>query len=324
MCTYTGPAPGAAPGPCTQTAGYISKAEINDIIAHHPGVQAFHDAASDSDVVVYDSVQWIAYMSDATKATRTAMYKGLNMGGVSDWAVDLQAYLAPPSPTAPTPPAESGNFSDPIGPNGWMNPYLQNCTIEQADMINEAWLEAATLAQYHYEWWANQKWQDAMTLYVGENSKNDYPYVVFCPLWFSEKLISLRNKTGTANGDINMQTTMDYWRPVRARSIFHETYHWKTTVSEPRCLDYAYKALAVTNLANYRPDMTNVVMLLSIGALTSGGDDAADDDDIILLTDTAGSLSLTDALKSKGEHVAKKKARRGNLARKATTPSAAA
>ncbi|KAJ7802288.1 hypothetical protein B0H14DRAFT_2385596, partial [Mycena olivaceomarginata] len=171
MCTYTGPAPGAAPGPCTETAGYISKAEINDIIAHHPGVQTFHDAASDSDVVVYDSVQWIAYMSDATKATRTAMYKGLNMGGVSDWAVDLQASLAPPSPTAPTPPAESGNFSDPIGPNGWMNPYLQNCTIEQADMINEAWLEAATLAQYHYEWWANQKWQDAMTLYVGENSK---------------------------------------------------------------------------------------------------------------------------------------------------------
>ncbi|KAJ7876769.1 hypothetical protein B0H14DRAFT_2568148 [Mycena olivaceomarginata] len=378
MCTYTGPALGAAPGPCTETAGYISKAEINDIIAHHPGVQTFHDAASDSDVVVYDSVQWIAYMSDATKATHTAMYKGLNMGGVSDWAVDLQASLAPPSPTAPTPPAESGNFSDPIGPNGWMNPYLQNCTIEQADMINEAWLEAATLAQYHYEWWANQKWQDAMTLRGVQPPASTYsyfycyepdvpkandpgfkptPYVVFCPLWFSEKLISLRNKTGTANGDINMQTTMDYWRPVRARSIFHETYHWKTTVSEPRCLDYAYKALAVTNLAgttvdfiegsdlveivfdsaptawnppvlnmnqNYRPDMTNVVMLWSIGALTSGGDDAADDDDIILLTDTAGSLSLTDALKSKGEHVAKKKARRGNLARKATTPSAAA
>jgi hypothetical protein len=168
------------------------------------------------------------------------------------------------------------------------------------------------------------------------------PYFVFCPLWFSEKLISLRNKTGTANGDINMQTTMDYWRPVRARSIFHETYHWKTTVSDPRCLDYEYKALAVTNLAvsdqsksttnaeswaqaalaihlqkmfhlsspplpegykgttanfiegadlveigldsapagwnspvlntnqNYSPDMTNMVMLWSIGALTSG------------------------------------------------------
>jgi hypothetical protein len=46
-----------------------------------------------------------------------------------------------------------------------------------------------------------------------------------------------------------MQTTMDYWRPVRARSIFHETYHWGTTVSNPRCLDYAYKPLAITNLA---------------------------------------------------------------------------
>jgi hypothetical protein len=51
--------------------------------------------------------------------------------------------------------------------------------------------------------------------------------------------------------------------------------------------------------------------------------DAADDDDVIPLTDTAGSLSLTDALKSKGGHVAEKKVRRGNRASKATTPSAA-
>lgn len=166
MCTYIGPTSGAAAGPCTQMPGYIANAEIADIIAHNGNVQTFHDTGSDSDMVVYDSVQWIAYMNDATKASRTNLYRGLNMGGVSDWAVDLQAYLPPPSPTAPTPPAESGNFSDPIGPDGWMNPYLKNCTTEQADMINEAWLEAATLAQYHYEWWPNGKWQDAMTLYV--------------------------------------------------------------------------------------------------------------------------------------------------------------
>jgi hypothetical protein len=45
--------------------------------------------------------------------------------------------------------------------------------------------------------------------------------------------------------------------------------------------------------------------------------------DDIPLTDTAGSLSLTDTLKSKGGHVAEKKVQRGNCARKATTPSAA-
>lgn len=28
---------------------------------------------------------------------------------------------------------------------------------------------------------------------------------------------------------------MNPWRAARARSLFHETYHWGTTVSQPRC-----------------------------------------------------------------------------------------
>ncbi|KAJ6450604.1 class V chitinase-like protein [Mycena sanguinolenta] len=94
LCTFTGPSSGATPGPCTQTAGYIADAEINQIIAAG-NVQTFHDASSDTDILVYDSVQWVAYMNDATKASRTTTYQGLNMGGVSDWAVDLQAFVAP-------------------------------------------------------------------------------------------------------------------------------------------------------------------------------------------------------------------------------------
>ncbi|KAJ6559463.1 glycoside hydrolase superfamily [Mycena vulgaris] len=180
MCTYTGPASGAAPGPCTQTPGYIAHAEINEIIAKG-GVQTFHDHDSDSDIMVYNSVQWVAYMSNTTKASRTTLYKGMNMGGVSDWAVDLETYLTPPSPATPTQPSAPGESStptDPIGPNGEMNPYLKNCTKEQSDMIIEAWEEAATLAQGHYEWWPggaffSQKWQPAMTLYIGANSQND-------------------------------------------------------------------------------------------------------------------------------------------------------
>ncbi|KAK3291492.1 glycoside hydrolase superfamily [Chaetomium fimeti] len=80
MCTYTGPDSGAKPGRNARTS---------------------HDASSDSDILVYDSVQWVAYMNNTTKAGRVALYQRLNMWGVSDWAVDLQAFVAPPTPTPP-------------------------------------------------------------------------------------------------------------------------------------------------------------------------------------------------------------------------------
>ncbi|KAK3904904.1 glycoside hydrolase superfamily [Staphylotrichum tortipilum] len=176
MCTYTGKASGAKPGRCTKTAGYISNAEINEIKAKNSNVQALYDAASDSDIVVYDGTEWVAYMTDTTKNRRISTYQGLNMGGVSDWAVDLQAFVSPPTPTVPgqpTPPAQSGGFTDPVSINGALNPYLKGCNEGQQAKIQEAWSEAATLAADHYEWWPGSTWQDAMTLYLGSNSKND-------------------------------------------------------------------------------------------------------------------------------------------------------
>jgi chitinase len=49
----------------------------------------YHNHASNSDVLVYDNLEWVSYMTDTTKETRTNSYKSLNFGGVSDWAVDL-------------------------------------------------------------------------------------------------------------------------------------------------------------------------------------------------------------------------------------------
>lgn len=103
MCTFTGPASGATPGSCTQTAGYIANAEIDKIIAAG-GAQTSHDVSSDSDILVYNSVQWVAYMTNATKTSRTSVYKGLNMGGTSDWAVDLQSFLPAYIPPVVVPP----------------------------------------------------------------------------------------------------------------------------------------------------------------------------------------------------------------------------
>jgi hypothetical protein len=74
-------------------------------------------------------------------------------------------------------------------------------------------------------------------------------YVVFCPQFFSNQLTSLATKVLTAQGDIYMQETIDYWRPIRARTMFHETYHWEYTVSEPLAIDYAYDPQAIVDLA---------------------------------------------------------------------------
>ncbi|TGJ82873.1 hypothetical protein E0Z10_g5898 [Xylaria hypoxylon] len=50
------------------------------------------DAASDTDILVFDEVQWVGYMSESRKKTRTTLYQSLRMGGTADWAIDLQIY----------------------------------------------------------------------------------------------------------------------------------------------------------------------------------------------------------------------------------------
>ncbi|KAJ5290836.1 hypothetical protein N7478_000087 [Penicillium angulare] len=62
-------------------------------------------------------------------------------------------------------------------------------------------------------------------------------------------MTSLTEKVEVADGDPEMQRTMDYWRPVRAQTMYHETYHWKNTVSDPRCRDHTYQAEDVVDLA---------------------------------------------------------------------------
>ncbi|KAF5245052.1 hypothetical protein FANTH_7522 [Fusarium anthophilum] len=90
-CTFTGPKSGAARGKCTDTAGYISNAELMALVHSHSGdVEKWHDAKTDSDYMIFEDTNWVAYMSEETKQGRTAKYKSLNFGGTSDWAIDLQ------------------------------------------------------------------------------------------------------------------------------------------------------------------------------------------------------------------------------------------
>ncbi|KAL3486994.1 hypothetical protein BJX62DRAFT_241481 [Aspergillus germanicus] len=90
-CTYT--ANGAKKGQCTDTSGYLANGEINNIIASDATAVTGYDEDSDSDWMVYDGNQWVGYMTDNTKARRTSLYKGWNMGGTTDWSIDLQKFV---------------------------------------------------------------------------------------------------------------------------------------------------------------------------------------------------------------------------------------
>lgn len=90
MCTYVGPESGALPGPCTDTAGYISNYELALVLEENPSATLYWDEDSYSNIMVYNGTQWAAYMNDTNKAARTLIYEAYNFLGTSDWAVDLQ------------------------------------------------------------------------------------------------------------------------------------------------------------------------------------------------------------------------------------------
>ncbi|OOO10858.1 glycoside hydrolase family 18 [Aspergillus oryzae] len=98
FCTFAGDKRHsmAYAGPCTTTGGYISNAELNDIIKN-PGnysiVKSYIDKDSDSNILMYGNpgaVDWAAYMDSDLKTNRINWIKGLNFGGcVHLFALDI-------------------------------------------------------------------------------------------------------------------------------------------------------------------------------------------------------------------------------------------
>ena len=78
-------------------------------------------------------------------------------------------------------------------------------------------------------------------------------YVVLCPRFFEDDILSLADQVAAAKKNTGLQKIMDPWRKVKARSLFHETYHWgPAEVSDPIAnrVPEIYDAQAVVNLAN--------------------------------------------------------------------------
>jgi GH18 family chitinase len=77
-------------GRCTETAGYISNAEINEII--FSGRVNKKWTKEGSNIMVYNDTEWVASMDDEMKKCRSAFYDPYNFAGTTDLAVDLQAF----------------------------------------------------------------------------------------------------------------------------------------------------------------------------------------------------------------------------------------
>ncbi|PKK52047.1 hypothetical protein CI102_2177 [Trichoderma harzianum] len=119
-CTFTGTngQSDAAKGRCTNASGYLSNAEINEIISKpSKSKKTWFDKDTGSDYLVYD----VAYMSDHTKEVRRDKWKQLNFGGSVDWAVDLQEF----------------NGADTVGPYG---DYNNSSCIQVFDNMIWDWL----------------------------------------------------------------------------------------------------------------------------------------------------------------------------------------
>lgn len=163
MCTFTGPDSGAHPGLCTSTAGYISHAEIKDIIrTGGSAVKTWFDDGSQSNMMVYNDMQWVAYMDDDTKAKRTTFYKALNLGGTTDWAVDLAEFKS----AAQCPSSSPDCYAGPPPPPADLDWRKVTCT--------DPWIVDAS--QNQTDRWngvgAPQAWADAVDYWVKSTKPN--------------------------------------------------------------------------------------------------------------------------------------------------------
>lgn len=91
-CKFTGSprVSNAYKGRCTDTGGYISNAEIQEIIDHGNVQQKY--TAEGSNILVFNDTEWVSYMDDAMKKHRAEFYDSYNFAGTTDWAVDLQKF----------------------------------------------------------------------------------------------------------------------------------------------------------------------------------------------------------------------------------------
>lgn len=167
-CLFTGSQvqSDATKGRCTGTAGYIANAEINEILSDKSRVtRHFTDAKSDTKILVYDNTQWVGYMDDGIRANRHQLYSGLNLGGITNWATDLERFNDPP--------LASGNWQDfRLNIKAGEEPYYQpgirhgNWTELQCDSRAAADLLDLSPSERWHQLDCEDAWKDGITFWT--------------------------------------------------------------------------------------------------------------------------------------------------------------
>ncbi|KAH7024975.1 uncharacterized protein B0I36DRAFT_251289 [Microdochium trichocladiopsis] len=177
-CTYLGD-PKTSPakkGVCTDTAGYLADAEINEIIddRRRAGrvVTQYKDASSNSDILVYDDGEWVSWMNPSTKSARAALYAGWGLGGTTDWAVSQQKYYDPPGGSANWAVFKQAALNgddpvelDPTRNGDWTNKTCTDRWVENEDHVEnevtEMWNGLA----------GDSAWADVKRIWLAERGK---------------------------------------------------------------------------------------------------------------------------------------------------------
>ncbi|KAJ3478842.1 hypothetical protein NLG97_g8468 [Lecanicillium saksenae] len=184
-CKFTGPLSNADKGPCTDTAGYISDAEIQDLLQAGTAV-SYYDELSDSRIAIYNNDNWVAYMDRDIKAKRTAKYFDMGFGGTTDWAIDLEFFLSSSSEKnvdgIDISKLNPGIFAEQgIGGVDWEHVYCGNSDVDNIDKDKSVrWQIAGCPSAWNYAV-ANYK----------EKNPNHQP--------FGRKVANILNVTSTAD-----------------------------------------------------------------------------------------------------------------------------
>ena len=80
----------ACKGRCTDTGRYISNAEGEEVIK--TGKVNKKWTKEGSKMLFFNDTEWVAYMTEDTKADRSGFHVSFNFAGTTDWAVNLQGF----------------------------------------------------------------------------------------------------------------------------------------------------------------------------------------------------------------------------------------
>lgn len=125
---------------------------------------------------------WVAYMDDSTKSKRISWIQGLNMGGTSDWALDLAGWF-----TGIKANGSIGWTVEPDDPNCYPNAWPK--TLEDLDAnIGKVPIPCRGMALMDI---LTKDLADAVDKYREVSSSDDYKQRVCCRSQRSLNLICL-------------------------------------------------------------------------------------------------------------------------------------